>query len=59
VSCAKTAELIDMPFVVWTRVGLWKHLLDGAHISATCWIPLNWSCVVVMQPFCQITLTTC
>jgi len=32
VSCAKTAESIEMPFGMWTRVGSRKHLLDwGAH----------------------------
>jgi len=31
VSCAKTAELIVMPFGLWTRVGLRKHVLDGAQ----------------------------
>jgi len=31
-SAAKTAELIEMPFVVWTRVVSRKHILDGgAH----------------------------
>ena len=32
-SCAKkTAEQIEMPFGVWTRVGPRKHVLDGgAH----------------------------
>jgi len=28
-SCAKTAEPIDMPFGLWTQVGSWKHVLDG------------------------------
>ena len=28
-SCAKTAELIEMPFGVWTQVGPRKHVLDG------------------------------
>ena len=37
VSCAKTAEPIEMPFGVWTRVCSRKHLLDGGavHIGAT------------------------
>jgi len=25
VTCAKTAELIDLPFGLWTRVGRRKH----------------------------------
>ena len=28
-NCAKTAELIEMPFALWTRVGPRKHVLDG------------------------------
>jgi len=32
VSCAKTAEPIAMVFLIWTRVGPRKHVLDGgAH----------------------------
>jgi len=27
--CAKTAEPIEMPFGMWTRVGPMKHILDG------------------------------
>jgi len=29
VSCAKTDELIEVPFGVWTRVGPINHVLDG------------------------------
>ena len=29
-SCAKTAEPIEMPFGLWTRDGPRKHVLDGA-----------------------------
>jgi len=29
VSCAKTAEPIEMPFGTWARVGPWNHVLDG------------------------------
>jgi len=32
VICAKTAEQIDMPFGLWTRVGPMKIVLDGAQI---------------------------
>jgi len=31
VSCAKTAELIDMPFELWTRGGSTKACYRGAH----------------------------
>ena len=34
VSCAKTAESLQMPFGMWTSVGPRKHLLDGVHVSA-------------------------
>jgi len=30
-SCAKTAEPIEMPFGIWTRVGPVKHALCGVH----------------------------
>ena len=32
VICAKTAEPIEMPFGLRTRVGPRKHVLDGAQI---------------------------
>jgi len=32
VSCAKTAELIDMPFRGLTHVGPRNHVLDGVQI---------------------------
>jgi len=35
-SGAKTDELIEMPFGIWTRVGPGNHMLDGVHIGATC-----------------------
>jgi len=38
VSCAKTAESIEMLFGLWTRVGSRKHVLGGLHIGATWWI---------------------
>jgi len=33
VSCAKTAETIEMPFWVWTRMGSRNHVLDGVWIT--------------------------
>ena len=30
VSCAKTAELIEMPFGLWARMGPRNHVLDGS-----------------------------
>jgi len=32
VICAKTAEPIEMPFGLWSRVGPRKHVFDGAQI---------------------------
>jgi len=59
VSCAKTADPIEVSFAMWTQVGPRKHLLDrGAHWRHM-WIWLNRPHVAVMQLFCQITLTTC
>jgi len=31
----KTAEPIEIPFEMWTRVGPRKHVLYGVHIGAT------------------------
>jgi len=32
---AKTAEPIEMPLAVWTRVGPGNHVLDGVQIQIT------------------------
>ena len=32
VSCAKMAELIDMPFGLWARMGRRNHVLDGVQL---------------------------
>jgi len=40
-SCAKTAEPIEVLFGIWTHVGPRKHVLGGAQTSATWRIPLN------------------
>ena len=53
-SPAKTAELIERPFGMWTGVGPRKHVLDGVHTCATWRTQLNRTCVAEM-PFCQIT----
>jgi len=57
-SCAKTAEPIEMPFGLWTLVSPGKHVLGGVHTGATLRIALNCPCEVAMRPFCQSTLTT-
>jgi len=38
VSPAKTAELIKMPFGLWTRVGPRNHVLDGVQIPHRKWL---------------------
>ena len=35
VSCAKMAELVEMSFGLWTRVGLGKHVLCRMHTGTT------------------------
>ena len=32
VICAKTAEPIEMPFVLWARMGARNHVLDGGPL---------------------------
>ena len=41
VSPAKTAQPIEMPFAMLSRVGRGDHILDGVHIGATWRILLN------------------
>jgi len=52
--CAKTAEPIEMPFGLWTRISDRNHLLDGGPkmlrdvaIATNFWtkIAINWLCV--------------
>jgi len=59
VSCAKTAEPIEMLFGLRIRMGPRNHVLGEVHTGATWRTPLNRSCAVAMRLFCQITLTTC
>ena len=59
VSPAKTAEPIEMPFGLWTRVGPRNHVLDGVHIGATWQIRLNRPRAEAMQPYIKLLLTTC
>ena len=55
-SPAKTAEPIEMPFGLWTRVGPRKHALDGMHTGGTWRIRLNRPYAAAMRPFSQTTL---
>ena len=54
VSCAKTAEPIEMPFGLWARMGPRNHVLDGGPAVlrvvaiATNFgtnVAINWLCV--------------
>jgi len=51
----KTAELIEMPFGLWTRVGSMKHVLHGGTLVNT----IEPSVCVGDAALSQITLTTC
>ena len=55
VSCAKTAEPIEMLFGLWFRVGPKKHVLGGVHSGPIWRIPLNRRRAAAMRPSCQIT----
>ena len=47
-SCAKTAEPIEMSFWIWTLVGPRKHVLGGVYVGAAWRIPLNRPCAAAM-----------
>ena len=53
-SCAKTAELSEMPSGVWTRVGPLKYVLGGVHTGATWPILLNRACAAAMWPVVKL-----
>jgi len=55
VVCAKTAESIEMPFVLWARMGCRNHVLDGGPevlrdvaMATNFWLLLgyNFGCVI-------------
>jgi len=50
VICVKTAEPIEMPFGVWTRVSPKKDYYVAVHICASWRIRLNHSCAEAMRP---------
>ena len=58
-NCVKTAEQIELPFGIWTRMVSRKHVLNGdahwRHLANTIEPSMCSSDVTV----CQITLTTC
>jgi len=51
VSSVKTVKPIEMPFGVWTWVGLRNH---GVHIGATWRIRLNRPCAAAMRLFVKV-----
>jgi len=52
VSCAKTAEPIEISFGTWTRVCTRKHMLHGVRIGAAWRIRLNYRpCAAAMRPY--------
>jgi len=55
-SCAKTAEPIEMPFRTWSS--LRKHVLDGVHIGRNLANTIKPSMCDGDAALCQITLTT-
>ena len=72
VSCARTAELIEVPFGICTWVGLRNHILGGGldppgegaifgYISkpAVKHREVTWYVASAMQPFAVITAATC
>jgi len=56
VSCAKTAEPIELPFGILTRLGPVKQVLDGGgvHIGATWRINVNSTCAAAMRLFVKL-----
>ena len=53
------AELIEMPFRLWTQMGPTKHVLHGGAPWCNMANMIEPPCMAVMWPFCQIALTTC
>jgi len=58
VSPAKTAEPIEMPFRLWTRVGPTKHVLDWGIHWRNLANPIEPPMFGGDAAFCQITLTS-
>jgi len=69
-SCAKTAELVNLPFWLWTPVGQRKHKFNRIHQVAIMCPPMwaHWRHLAnTAEPsvcgsdavLCKITLTTC
>ena len=54
VSCTKTAEPIDMPFGVWTRLAQGSMCYIEVHIGAIWRIRLNRPCAAAMRPYVKL-----
>jgi len=50
----KTAEPIEMPFGISTRVDQMTHVLDGVDIGATWQIRLNRPYAAVIRPYAKL-----
>jgi len=63
VSCAKTAEPIDLPFGLWIRVGRRKHKFNSIRQRSPMFPPMANTIELSVwcgdANLCQITLTTC
>jgi len=53
-SCAKTAEPMEMLFGIWTWVDSGKQV--GVHIGTTGQVRLSRLCAAAMQPFFRLLL---
>jgi len=54
VSCAETAEPIDLPFELCTRVGRRKHKFSRIRQVAPMWIRLNRPSVAAMRSYVKL-----
>ena len=55
-SCAKTAEQIEMKFGMLNEVGPGKRVLHGVHVCTTWRIRFNGPCAVAMQPHVKLLI---
>ena len=52
--CKETAEPIDLPFGLWTRVGRKKHIFNGGYIGANWRIQLNRLSAAAMRSYVKL-----
>ena len=53
-SCAKTAEWMEIPFGMWTCVGLRKQVSDWGDIGINWQIRLNRPYATVLRPYVKL-----